>query len=722
MRSMSLRASLVVLILATLLPLAILAAITGGLLVSQERKTFRDGAEQRTLAVLTALDNELKASMTTIRAFATLPAFDEDDLETIRERASRILATQPDWDNINVALPSGQQVVNLAAPPGAPLPNTAAIDEGWLAIAAGTDPVVSDMVLGPVTKRWDFAVRMPVVRGGKVKYVISAVVKPASIASVIKAQALPRDWVGVVVDRNGRIVARNADADASVGKLASESLRGALAAASSGWFRGATIEGSEVYTPYRRSAATGWAFAMGIPSQAVEAVEKRALASYLAWLLVALGLALALGILFSRRIARPIAALVAATKGVPLGEDPRLLAGDAPSEIRTLESALQAAARAVRERQALVEREQGALRAADRRKDDFLAMLSHELRNPLAALMAATHVLKTGDPAQGAAVKAREVIERQTRHMSRLIGDLLDIGRINAGKLGLERERMDLGAAVSRLVNDWRESARFDRHRVSCSAKPTWIDADRARIEQIVANLLDNALKFTPAGKVIAISVADEDGTAVLRVSDEGEGLSPDSRGTLFELFVQGDNAAERGGMGVGLALVRRLVELHGGTVEAASEGPGRGTTFIVRLSTSLSQNAQPASPSGGRPASHRVLVVEDNEDARRMLEAALTLNGYHVHTASDGVSGLALAAESRPDVVLIDIGLPGLDGYEVARRIRAVPGGRRVGLVAVTGYGQPEDRQRAFEAGFDAHLVKPVSADRLKQIITGLA
>jgi signal transduction histidine kinase len=362
-----------------------------------------------------------------------------------------------------------------------------------------------------------------------------------------------------------------------------------------------------------------------------------------------------------------------------------------------------------------------ALESASRAKDEFLAMLSHELRNPLAALSSAAHVLKLAESGSEAAIKARGVVERQTKHMSRLIGDLLDIGRINAGKLGLERERLDLAEVVSGVVGVWRRSARFQRHLASLAAQPVWVDADRARIEQITANLLDNALKFTPAGRSIAVTVGEEDTAAVLRVSDQGQGLAAGAEDRIFELFVQGDGA--RGGMGVGLALVRRLVELHGGSVGVSSEGPGHGTTFTVRL-PAAARPGDASSPAGPHraAASRRILIVEDNDDARQMLEAALALGGHEVRTARDGAGGLVLAADLLPDVVLIDIALPDMDGYELARRLRAARGGRRLGLVAVTGYGQPDDQRRAFDAGFDVHLVKPVSAQRLRQVIATLA
>jgi signal transduction histidine kinase len=706
-----LRSYLVGLTLATLLPVVLFAGTVGYFLVAEQRETFRQGAEARTLAVLTAVDNELEASVSTLRALATLTSLDAGDLATFREQAQRTLAAQPQWTNINLARADGQQVMNLQVPPGAPLPNIGAMDGSFARLRETGAPVVSDLAVGPVLKRWSFAVRVPVVRDGEIKYVLSGGLKADSISAVIKAQGLPADWVGVVVDRNGRIVARNLTPTATEGQLASQSLRDALARAPAGWFRGSTLEGTAVYTPYRRSAASGWAFAMGIPAAALDAFAWRGLAYLGLGLAGAVAIAFLLAHLVSRRIARPIASLAAPTGTQP--EPPRI------QELRVLAAALQEAARASREREELLEREKQALSAADRAKDEFLATLSHELRNPLAALTAAAHVLRVTDPTGEPAIKARAVIDRQTKHMARLIADLLDIGRVSAGKMNLERVRLDLADAVQRVVEVWRQSGRFERHQVTLELAPAWVDGDRARLEQIVANLLDNAVKFTPAGKRITVSVCREGDAAVLRVADEGIGLEAGDRERLFQLFVQGRHGI--GGMGVGLALVKRLVELHGGEVSAVSEGEDRGAAFAIRLPAVLGP-AEPSSPAGAaRQVPRSVLLVEDNDDARQMLEAALASSGHDVRTARDGASGVALAAASPPDVALIDIGLPDMDGYEVARLIRSGPRGRAVSLVAITGYGRPEDHERAFAAGFDAHLTKPVTLDRLRQALAAL-
>jgi PAS domain S-box-containing protein len=357
---------------------------------------------------------------------------------------------------------------------------------------------------------------------------------------------------------------------------------------------------------------------------------------------------------------------------------------------------------------------------ASRAKDEFLAMLGHELRNPLGAILSSMEVLEHfgADPQQ--AGRARQIMGRQVRHLARLVDDLLDVARVTTGKVELHRQPLDIAETAKACVNALGE--RLSSYEVTVELEPVWVNGDPTRLEQVATNLLRNALEYTPAGGRIRVSVKAEDGDAVLRVEDSGVGISADLLARVFDLFVQDKRALDRpgGGLGIGLTLTRRLVELHGGAVVAASPGRGQGSVFTVRLPGLAGASARPEPLDGGIHPNvrRRVLIVEDNADARESLRTILELSGHEIYEAGDGPGGVEQALELRPDLALIDIGLPSLDGYEVARQIRSAPAGRAMFLVALTGYGQPRDRQLAQDAGFDAHLVKPVDFKRLTEIM----
>jgi PAS domain S-box-containing protein len=367
------------------------------------------------------------------------------------------------------------------------------------------------------------------------------------------------------------------------------------------------------------------------------------------------------------------------------------------------------------------ERAHAQAEAASRAKDEFFAMLGHELRNPLGAITTALHVIELCGPLDERSGQARAIIARQVQQLVRLVDDLLDVTRLATGKVSLSLRRIDLAAVARRAVAGAGPAARG--RQLSCrAASPVWIDADETRIEQILGNLLGNAIKFTPAGGQITVAVEAEGVDAVLRVEDTGAGIPSDLLPRIFDLFVQGQTTLHRreAGLGIGLTLVRRLVDLHRGRIEAASPGPGGGSVFTVRLPAARPPGTAAPLPSEAAPPPtirRRVLIIEDNDDARQMLRHLLDRAGHEVHEAAEGTDGLARALALAPDAVIVDIGLPGLDGYTIARRLReAGPPG--VLLVAVTGYGQDGDRRRSREAGFDVHLTKPIDPNVLEALL----
>ena len=365
------------------------------------------------------------------------------------------------------------------------------------------------------------------------------------------------------------------------------------------------------------------------------------------------------------------------------------------------------------------------LREADRRKDEFLAMLAHELRNPLAPIRNALRLMARPGGPSAEDEDDRAIAERQVVHLTRLVDDLMDVSRITAGKIELRKEAVDLVAVARRAIESIAATieARGHAFEVSLPDRPIPLEADPTRLEQVFWNLLSNAAKYTDPGGRIRLSAAREEDEAVVVVEDTGIGIDPSMLGRVFDMFVQADDRGDRseGGLGLGLSLVKSLVALHGGRVEARSEGPGRGSTFVVRLP--VAREAAPARVAerrpNGQPPRRRILVVDDNVDAAVTLGKLLTrIYGQDVRVAHDGPSALRGAEEFRPEVVLLDIGMPGMDGYEVARRLRARPESSGVLLVALTGWGQESDRQRSRQAGIDHHLVKPVEPEVLRQIL----
>jgi signal transduction histidine kinase/ActR/RegA family two-component response regulator len=400
-----------------------------------------------------------------------------------------------------------------------------------------------------------------------------------------------------------------------------------------------------------------------------------------------------------------------------------------------------------------------AARMNDRRKNEFLAMLAHELRNPLAPILHAVDLLD-GPLAPGDAPRWRQVIRRQAQHLTRIVDDLLDVARITRGAVRLDRRRVALPEVVAAVVETFRPLAAARRQSLSVTLPPypVWLDADPTRLAQVLSNLLHNAMKFTPEGGRIELSAAEEAGQVVLRVRDDGEGMTPELLGRAFDLFAQGGAPLDRtqGGLGLGLTLVRQLVELHGGSATAASAGPGQGSELTVRLPAAPAPAAPaepaavapaadgaaataPAEPVGvapatspapgggdppgsaGRPRPLRVLVVDDNADALESLALLLRIDGHEVRTAADGPGAVAAAKEFAPEAVLLDLGLPVLDGYGVAAALRQLPGGAGAFIVAVTGYGQADDVARSHAAGIDLHLVKPVEPDHIRELLRQL-
>jgi signal transduction histidine kinase/CheY-like chemotaxis protein len=703
---------------ASLVPLAVLSytlLVSGA---SYQRDRLLRAHDDTMMALLSAIDTELSSAFASLDVLASSPRLARGDFAALKEEAIELMQRRSSWANVVVADARGQ-VMN-ARFPDATAPEGVAQEPEEAEVMRTRQPMVGSVQRTPVNGDHAASVRIPYVRNDQVRYVLSARIRPDAILDLLRPQSIEQPGVIAVFDREFRTVARTLNHSTSLGRTASPTL---LEWMRSGASEGITItntrEGVPVYTIFRRSAVSGWWTAMGVPRSSVDGPVVRSYYLLGGALLLSVLLGLATALLVGRTIVRPMRELEQQALLLGSGEQPRRPRTRLP-EVRRVAVALGAAHDAretafSREREARLAAEQ-----ASRAKDEFLAMLGHELRNPLSAITNAAQIIEKKRPvlddSAGAAVT---IIGRQARHLARLTDDLLDAGRVILGKISLSRAPLDLSAAVRGSIDGLRGTGRFAAHEVEVNLAPVWIHADATRMDQIVSNLVTNAIKYTPPGGLIRIATRREGNWAVLTVTDTGIGLEPELLPQVFDLFVQGQRALDRsqGGLGIGLTLVRRLAELHGGTAEADSAGTGKGAVFTVRMPAIEAPVQSQSSSSALDPqVRHHVALVEDNDDARLSLRMLLELEGHQVSEAVDGIGGVDLVTGTPGiDIAFIDIGLPGMSGYATAQGIRDARG-RSIRLVAMSGYGAEQDVERGERAGFDAYIVKPATIERLKQ------
>jgi signal transduction histidine kinase len=714
----------VALVALSLLPAVIFSGLVVRELWRHQVAEVGDVLRQASGALAVAVDREIDSTVRTLQALAEAPGLTSRSVAEIHDHHQRLLVSQPAWIGIVLLSPQGAGLSDSRLPPGTAPP--AAADQPHIArVIASLVPAVSDVFIDrsriPVVE-----VAVPVLRDGRLLYILSAPIRLHLLSEVLLTAAVVRDGgVAGILDSQLRFVARSPDPGDRVGNSPTPEFAALLQKTPAGFARLGTLEGESVYTSWTPTGR-GWRVAIGVPTGPMDAVLRRSLLWVLIAGLVAFGLSLAAVLTWSARLSQAIGG--AARAAERLGSDaPPPPASSRIREIYALEAAHVAAdARLRYERQeregaetdrirllAIAEVARAEAERTNRAKDEFLAMLGHELRNPLAAIANAAAVLDQTSPPDDRGAGVRLIMRRQIGHLTRIVDDLLDVARMTTGQIHLDRRPIDLAEAVERCLTGL--APQLQGRAVVRDLEPAWVDADETRLEQIVGNLVTNALKYTPAERGISIAVRRERAEAMLRVTDEGNGIPAALLPHVFDLFIQGQRTADRrvGGLGLGLTLVRRLVELHGGRIEASSDGPGRGSTFTVWLPgcPSPAPREQPASPlPPSRP--RRVLIVEDNADARAVLKLLLQGAGHEVHEALDGPGGVEAAQRLEVDVALVDLGLPGIDGYEVARRVRAA--GRPMRLIAVSGYNLAEHRAKACAAGFDAFLAKPVTSETL--------
>ena len=726
---MRLRRSLLVLAAATIVPVLGFAVLAATLLVRQQNDDLRDVAKTRNRATLTAVDAELRGVISTMQAVTDVRELRNDDLRGFHEYAQGLLRTHTTWQNVLLHDTEGRQLANARLPWGTELLKKPVESRAYNAARQERRTAITDLIHAPLLgNELGVSVRVPVLRGSRVVYVLTAVVKPAAFQALLAQQDMPAQWASGLVDSQGRLIARVPAKP--TGSVASEDYLRHVKEADEGWYRGRTLEGEDTYTAFLKSPLTSWSIGFAIPSDAVVGGPARAARLMGGGIVLSLIATALIGLWLSRRIVEPMHQLAQAATALGAGKPPAAVVSSIDEVKLVSESLLQAGeAITARDRdlhstEAQLRQQTAELLQADENKRRFLAMLGHELRNPLSPLRNGLAILrKSSDDSVRRDVQA--MMDRQIAQMTRLIDDLLDVHRIDRGQLELRREILLIDAVVKSAVETVTPalSAKGQNLDVRGSEASLYVDADFVRLSQVVSNLLSNASKYSPAGATVAIETRHEGDHVVLTVKDTGAGFSQHDAARIFDMFVQLDaGGAKAGGLGIGLTIAKSIVELHGGAIDAASDGPGHGACFTVRLPL-VSGIAQPADEAGVAPvvsAKRRVLVVDDNVDAANSLAEVLRLEGCEVQACYAGAQALDAAQLFKPEVAFVDLNMPDMSGLQVAAALRAMPWGGQVKIYAVTGMGQVVDLAQTHAAGFDGHLTKPAAPDAVTRLAAG--
>lgn len=730
---MRIRTLLAFMALAVLLPVIVASTVALQKIRDGEREAALRGLRETVRATALIVDREAQASLSALKVLGASPSLEARDFRAFYAEAKALDQAPDVWTVLLDA--QGNQILNTIVPFGTPAPPPASRERVALVLSTQR-PLVTDLILGPVTGKMLVTIYVPAQAAGGRTYVVAQAFLVDHWRKVALQERTPDGWIVAVLDRQGRFLVRSHKTEELLGQPARPELVQAAGQAERGWLRHDTLEGIEAYDAYDHSTLTGWTIAVAAPTDLVDGPAQRALLFALAGFTFAIAAAMLAAAAFGRRIMRALDTASSSAVALGNGEMPAvqptgLVEVDAlSSELARAGELLETERRSRRaaegERERLLGSEMSAREAAQAQnvaKDQFLAMLGHELRNPLAAISGAVSLLDMDGLQSDRAGRYRDIIRRQNRHLTHIVNDLLDVSRLLAGKITLERQPLNLAACVASCVESLRASERATGFRITVQASPVWVEGDGVRIEQILNNLVTNALKFSPEGGEVRLEVGEQDDRAVVSVQDFGTGMEPAVLARVFEPFFQGPQPPNRtqSGLGIGLALVRQLTRLHGGDVSVTSAGPGQGSCFSFWLPR-IAAAAAPTRSQDKLVSGQRTLVyAEDNDDARTAMAELLRLDGYKVVEVPNGQGVLGAVLAERPDAVLLDIGLPDIDGYEVARRVRANPTTHRLPLIALTGYGQLRDKEAAALAGFNLHLVKPVEPARVLQAVEEL-
>ena len=725
----SLRSRLVLLVMLAIAPIAVMTLINGARERDHAIEVAEDNLQRLTNLAAANEAQSIAGARQILRDLASIP-----DLMGDQAHCSRLLANlqrqNPDYVNLGLIQLNGD--VTCTAVASKTLVNLA--DRSHFRRAVHLKRFVAGgYVFGRVIQKHTVNLTYPVLDddSDSVNAVVFAALDLTALDRFVADIKLPPGSLLLTADSEGKIISRRPNPEQWLGKQISPEMRMAMAAESGKPVLLVGPDGIERLHRFARvgnNGLTDYTVTIGIPADDITASARHdQMLDFLA-LAATIGLALLAAwfvgdVLVLRRVKRLAttanriaSGTLEARSGISYGKE----------EISELARALDAMAESLQEKELQHLKSERMLREADRRKDEFLAMLAHELRNPLAPISAGAQLLQSGHASEAAVQRTAGIIVRQVHHMTRLIDDLLDVSRVTRGLVTLTRAPLDVAKIVSDAVEQADPLLKSRQHRfeVLPPSAPLTVYGDHKRLVQVLVNVLNNAAKYTPAGGAIQLTARADGDNAKLVVSDNGIGMSPELRSRVFELFAQADRNSDRsqGGLGLGLALVKSLVELHGGSVSVDSAGEHQGSTFTITLPVT---EQRPSAPLPGHTATPtrklRVLVVDDNIDAAQTLQLLLEAGGHHVSVAHTALEALEIAQATAPELCLLDIGLPDISGYDLARGLRALPHTAQATLVAVTGYGRREDRDQANTAGFDHYFVKPVDVDALLALIARL-
>ena len=745
MRRLRLRTLLTLLVLVTTIPIAVFAAwLISRSWAQQEALVDQQNIEQAR-AIIVAVDQEVEDVIASLNVLALLEPIDAPDKTHFAEIAARVLPTHPKWESIRLVDTRFNVVASTSGAPGTdPLTNPEWVRQ---AIATG-QPSVSPALQDPVSGRWMVTIGVPVVRGHQLKYVLGARLYSGAFSEILLRQSVPPGGVVTLLDAEPKILARTMNEDRYIGRKPTAEFISRSRLETEGSLRSVLLEGTPAYSAWSRSPLTNWTIGVGLPAEPIAAPIRRSFTALVLAGICMCGAAMILALILGRDIVRSQTGAAAAARALARGERPMVFESriaethDLAEGLRDAGTILErrererdeAQAEADRHRAALLDREKSARRNAEalnRAKDEFIATVSHELRTPLNAIFGWVSLLRTGtlDPSRFA--HALDVIERNTRAQAQLVEDLLDMSRVIQGNVRLGMEPLDLAVVLDAAVESLRPTA--DARQISIATDAprgaAFVSGDQGRLQQVVWNMLSNALKFTPPGGRIEARVGVEHDDTIVCISDSGEGIAPEFLPHVFDRFRQENAAVTRthSGLGLGLSLVRHLVELHGGTIAAASDGKGRGATFTVRLpllgaaAGRAGAAPPPPPPDVNTIRGRRVLIVDDDDDTRELAKEALTQAGVHAVVAASVAEALDAIAAEPPDAIIADIGMPAVSGYDLVRQLKSNARTAGIPTVALTAYGGAEAREAAIAAGFSAYVRKPYDPRALVALLSGL-